>query len=176
MPDPGATDPADLQVHACAWLGLSQLKQTRRVPPHPHCGGGDYNVWFREEQLANAQAREDDAVSQNSLCRWREHLHPYCQTANKARVEVVGVDLPNFVTFLRAWPEATLGKMAIFLYNEEGPLYSKQVLSRCLTKLSILKRGPKQWPIRLRGRTFNTLSLVSGTNPPLLAFFRCFDA
>jgi hypothetical protein len=45
MPDPGATDPTNLQVHACAWLGLSrQFEQTRCVTPHPHCGGGGYNV------------------------------------------------------------------------------------------------------------------------------------
>jgi hypothetical protein len=52
----------------------------------------------------------------------------------------VGVDLLNLVTFLRAWPEATLNKIAIFIYNEGGPLYSKQVHSRCLTKLSISKK------------------------------------
>jgi hypothetical protein len=44
------------------------------------------------------------------------------------------------VTFLRAWPEATLDKMAIFIYNEGGPLYSKQVLSRHLVELNILKK------------------------------------
>jgi hypothetical protein len=31
--------------------------------------------------------------------------------------------------------------MAIFLYNEGGPLYSKQVLSRHLAKLSISKKS-----------------------------------
>ncbi len=30
--------------------------------------------------------------------------------------------------------------MAILIYNEGGPLYSKQVLSSCLAKLSILKK------------------------------------
>ncbi len=52
----------------------------------------------------------------------------------------MGVDLINLVTFLRAWPEATLDKMAVFLYTKGGPIYSKQVLSRCLAKLEISKK------------------------------------
>jgi hypothetical protein len=128
MPDPGATDPADLQVLACAWLGLSQqLVQTCRVMPHPCCSGGGYDVWFCNEQLAKAQAGEDVDVSTRSLSCWRERLHPYCQMGNKAWEQVVGVDLLNLVTFLRAWPEATLEEMAIFIYYEGGLLYS----SRC---------------------------------------------
>ncbi len=62
---------------ACSCLDwpIRQLEQTCRVPPHPCRGGGGYDVWFREEQLAKAQAREDVNVSQDSLCCWREHLH-----------------------------------------------------------------------------------------------------
>jgi hypothetical protein len=103
MPDTGATDPTNLQVHASAWLGLSQqLEQTRRVMPHPRRCGGGYNVWFREEQLANLQAREDVNVSEQSLCRWRECLHLFRQTGNKAREQIVGINLLNLATFLRA--------------------------------------------------------------------------
>ncbi len=97
-------------------------------------------MWFREEQLARAQAGEDVDVSLSSIRRWGERLHPYRQTGNKAREQVVGVDLINLVTFLRAWPEATLDEMAVFLYNEGGPLYSKQVLSKRLAELEIAKK------------------------------------
>jgi hypothetical protein len=111
------------------------------VTPHPSRGGGrGYDVWFREEQLAKAQAGEDVDVSRWSLRCWRERLHPYRQTGNKAREQVVGVDLINLMTFLRAWPEATLDEMAVFLYNEGGPIYSKQVLSRRLAELEISKK------------------------------------
>ena len=56
---PEATDPADLQVHACAHLGLSrQLKQTCHATPHPSRGGSGYDTLFLE-QLAKAAARED---------------------------------------------------------------------------------------------------------------------
>jgi hypothetical protein len=41
---------------------------------------------------------------------------------NKAQEQVVGINLLNLVTFLRGWPEATLNKMAVFLYNEGGLL------------------------------------------------------
>ena len=141
MPGAGATDPADLQAHARAQLGLSrQLEQTSRVAPHPCLGGGGYDAWFREEQLAKAQAGEVVDVSESSLRRWRERLHPYRQTGNKAREQVVGVDMINLVTFLRAWPEATLDEMAVFLYNEGGPLYSKKRLSERLAELEITKK------------------------------------
>ena len=47
----------------------------------------------------------------------------------------------NLVSFLRAWPEATLDKMAVFLYNEGGPqLYSKKRLSERLAELEITKK------------------------------------
>ena len=46
----------------------------------------------------------------------------------------------NLVTFLRSWQEATLDKMAVFLYNKRGPLYSKKALSKRLGKLSISKK------------------------------------
>jgi hypothetical protein len=141
LPDPGATDPANLQTLSRAWLVLSpQLEQTRCVMPHPCLGGGGYNVWFCDEQLAKVQAKEDINVSTCFLSQWRECLHSYHQMRNKAQEQVVEVDLLNLVTFLRAWPEATLKEMAIFIYNEGRPLYSKQVLSMHLTKLSILKK------------------------------------
>ena len=85
MPGLGATDPADLQAHACAQLGLSwQLEQTRRETPHPSHGNGGYDVWFRKEQLARVQAGDDVNVSVSSLCRWSQRLHPYRRTGNKA--------------------------------------------------------------------------------------------
>ncbi len=60
MPDPGMTDPTNLQARACAWFGLSrQLEQTCCVKPHPCRGGGGYNSWFHKEQLVKAQAGED---------------------------------------------------------------------------------------------------------------------
>jgi len=46
----------------------------------------------------------------------------------------------NLVTFLRAWPEATLDEMAVFLYNEGGQLYSKKRLSERLAELEITKK------------------------------------
>jgi hypothetical protein len=63
MPTLGATDPTDLQAHTHAQLGPSQkLEQTHHEMPHPCRGGGGYDIWFHEEQLAKAQAgpREGD--------------------------------------------------------------------------------------------------------------------
>ena len=93
-----------LQADACAWLGLSRkLEQTRRVTPHPSRGGGrGYDVWFRKEQLAEAQAGDDVDVFEQSLRQWRERLYPYLQTGNKAWEQDVGFNLLNLVSFLRA--------------------------------------------------------------------------
>ena len=91
-----------------AYPGSSQLEQARRVTPNPSLGGGGYDAWFREEQLAKAQAGEVVVVSESSLRRWRERLHPYRQTGNKAREKIIGADLISLVTFLRAWTESQL--------------------------------------------------------------------
>jgi len=83
MPGPGATDPADLQAHACAHLGLSrQLELTRRKTPHPSCGGRGSDTWFRLEQLNKAAVGEDVDVSLSSNRQWREPLEPYRATGN----------------------------------------------------------------------------------------------
>jgi hypothetical protein len=101
MMDLGATDPMDLQVHACAQLGLSrQLKQTCCVMPHPSQGGRGYKVRFCQEQLAKAATGKDVDISMSSLCHWRVLLHPYHPTGNKAKEQVVEVDLINLVTFI----------------------------------------------------------------------------
>jgi hypothetical protein len=52
----------------------------------------------------------------------------------------VGADLINLVTFLKAWPEAHLDVIAIFIYNKGGPLYPITVISKCLDKLKITKK------------------------------------
>jgi hypothetical protein len=141
MPDPGATDPADLQAWAHAQLGLTwQLKQTRRETPHPCCGGRGYNTWFRQEHLAKAAAGKAVDVSKSSILCWRECLDPYPPMGNKAREQVMGVDLINLVTFLKAWPKAHLDEMAIFIYNKGGALYPITIVSKCLDKLKITKK------------------------------------
>ncbi len=81
MPGAGAIDPANLQVHAHAQLGLSwELEQTRRVTPHPSHGcSGDVDV------------------SESSLRRWRERLHPYRQTGRRDIGVGEGQDLPEIL-------------------------------------------------------------------------------
>ncbi len=130
MPALGATDTADLQAQACAELGFSrQLKQHRRTSPHPTLGGsGGYVQWFREEQLQKFHAREaiDFAVSSINHCAIR--LEPYCQTGNAEWTQIRGADLLNLVTYITAWPNATLDEMAVFMYNEGGSLLPSDYL------------------------------------------------
>jgi hypothetical protein len=64
---------------------------------------------------------QDINVLDQFLCQWRECFDSYCSTGNKAREQIAGIDLINLVTFLQAWPEVNLEKLAVFLYNEGGP-------------------------------------------------------
>jgi hypothetical protein len=55
---------------------------------------------------------------------------------------VVGVDLLSLITYITAWPDATLAldEMAEFVYHEEGGLYSHQAISKHLSELDITKK------------------------------------
>jgi len=112
----------------------------RREAPRPFHGGRGYDTWYLREQLDKAAVGADVDVSLSSIRQWRECLEPYRATGNKAREKIVGVDLINLVTFLWAWPESQLEKMAVFLYNEGGPLYSVDVISKRLAELEITKK------------------------------------
>jgi hypothetical protein len=122
MPGLGATDPADLEAHARAELGFSRrLEQHRRIVPYPGIGGsGGYAVWYREHQLQQFNAGEAINVSRKSIYRWANRLEPFRQTGNRERTTIVGVDLLCLVTYITAWPDATLDEMAVFIYNQGG--------------------------------------------------------
>jgi hypothetical protein len=142
MPGLGATDPADLEAQARAELGFSRrLEQPRRVAPPPRFGGtGGYPVWYRELQLQRFNAGEAIDVSLASIYRWDDRLEPFRQTGNTERTTIVGADLLSLVTYITAWPDATLDKMAVFIYNEGGDLYSRQRISQRLAELDITKK------------------------------------
>ncbi len=77
---------------------------------------------------------------QASLYRWADHPHPFHQTGGQARTIIVGMDMIHLVTFLVAHPDLTQDKMAAFVYNEGGTLYSKQRISKHLNNLEITKK------------------------------------
>jgi hypothetical protein len=142
MPALGAADPADLEAQARAELGFSRLlEQPRGTSPHPALGGsGGYAQWFREEQLQKFYAGEAIDVSKSSIYRWAIRPAPYRQTGNTEQSEIKGTDLLNLVTFITAWPDATLDEMAVFMYNEGGRLFSRQTISKRLRELDITKK------------------------------------
>ena len=65
---------------------------------------------------------------------------PFLQTGYGPRTTVVGVDLLNLVTYITAWPDATLDEMAAFIYNKGGDLYSRQAISNCLQDLDVTRK------------------------------------
>jgi hypothetical protein len=142
MPSLGATDPANLEAQACAELGFSRrLEQPRRILPYPGDGGSGGNaVWYREQQLQRFNSGEAIDVSRRSIYQWADLLEPFRQTGNRERMTIVGVDLLSLVTYIMAWPDATLDEMAVFIYNKGGGLYSRQVISKRLGELDITKK------------------------------------
>ena len=164
MPAIGGTDPADLEAKASAELGFSrQLEQSRRVAPPPRFGGsGGYPVWYREIQLQRFNAGEAIDVSLASIYRWADRLEPFRQTGNRERTTIIGADLLSLVTYITAWPDATLDEMVVFIYNEGGGLYSRQRISQWLL--------PKA--TRRNNQMFSFECGDSGIVPPPLAFFR----
>ncbi len=43
-------------------------------------------------------------------------------TSQGTNLSVVGVDLINAASFLMVWPETYIVELAVFIYNEGGPL------------------------------------------------------
>jgi hypothetical protein len=142
MPGLGATDPADLEAQAHAELGFSRrLKQPRRILPYPGFGGSSsYPMWYRKQQLQRFNAKEAIDVSWRSIYRWADCLEPFRQSGNRERTTIVGVNLLSLVTYITAWPDATLDEMAVFIYNKGGDLYSRHAISKRLAELDITKK------------------------------------
>jgi len=97
-------------------------------------------VWCRAIQSEKFHAGEEIQVSLSSIYRWDVRPGPYCQTGNRPQTTVVGVDLLNLVTYITAWPDATLAEMAAFIYNERGDLYSRQAIFNRLKDLNITRK------------------------------------
>ena len=137
------TDPADLIAQARHEMGLSrQLKQPRlRLPPDLSCRGSTgYEEWFRERQIEKWENDEPIDVSESSLKRWRKRLVCYRPTGNHPRTQIIGHDMINLVTFLVGYPDATADEVIIFLYNQGGALYSRQVVYERLKELNITRK------------------------------------
>ena len=97
-------------------------------------------MWYREQQLQRFNAGEAIDISRRSIYRWADRLGPFRQTGNRERTTIVGVDLLSLVTYITEWPDATLDKMVVFIYNEGGGLYSRQAISNRLRELDITKK------------------------------------
>jgi hypothetical protein len=81
-------------------------------------------VWYREQQLQRFVAGEAIEVSIASIYRWADRMEPFRQTGKRERMTIIGVDLLSLVTYITAWPDATLDKMAVFIYNEGGGVFT----------------------------------------------------
>ena len=175
MPGLGATDPADLEAQARAELGFSRrLEQPRRISPYPGFGGsGGYPVWYREQQLQRFNAGEAIDISRRSIYRWADCLGPFRQTGNRERTTIVGVDLLSLVTYITEWPDATLDKMVVFIYNEGGGLYSRQAISNCLRELDITKKRASTEGYQMQQPDVQFPVWGFWNCPPPLAFFMC---
>jgi hypothetical protein len=77
---------------------------------------------------------------ERSIYQWADCLEPFHQTGNRERTTISGVDLLSHIIYITAWPDATLDKMRVFIYNEGGGLYSCPAISKRLGMLNITKK------------------------------------
>jgi transposase len=91
-------------------------------------------------QLERFNSGEEINVSQISIYPWTAHLELHCQTGNRARSQIIGIDVLNLVIYITAWPDATLDEMAAFIFNEGGELFSHKAISKQLKELEITKK------------------------------------
>lgn len=138
MPGLGATDPADIMAVARREMGFSRQLQTHmRTAPHPSNGGNAFPTWYREQQLEKHQNGEDVDVSAISIWRWGSRLDAYRATGNRPRSQIVGDEQILLITFIMAYPDATQDEVSVFIYNEGGDLYSREVVSKRMKELDI---------------------------------------
>jgi hypothetical protein len=133
-------------------------------------------VWYREQQLQRFNAGEAIDVSRRSIYRWADRLEPSRLTGNRARARIVGVDILSLVTYITAWPDATLDEMAVFIYNKGGSLYSRQAISTRLEELDITKK--RAFTEGYQMQQPDVQFCVWGfwhCPPPPFAFFRCHE-
>jgi hypothetical protein len=89
---------------------------------------------------------------------------------NGPRTTVVAVDLLNLVTYITAWPDATLDEMAAFIYNEGG--VSTPARQYLIAFRILMSRGKRRRPkdTRHSGRTLSFVSVDFGIDLLLLVY------
>ena len=99
-------------------------------------------MWYQEIQLEKFNMGEEIEVSLSSIYRWDVRPEPFRQTGNGPQMTVGGVNLLNLITYITAWPDASLDEMAAFIYNEGEDLYlySHQAISNRLQDLDVTRK------------------------------------
>ena len=133
MPGMGATDPADLMAQARREAGLTrQLQQS-----------GVFRLILREGE-SGAFRNGTEMSSYKDIKIMNKLMSPPrpspAGTDNEICTQLVGIDMMNMVTFLIAYPDASLDEIAVFIYNEGGELYDNSTISRRLKELQITKK------------------------------------
>ena len=132
-------DPADIRAHNRRCIGLEREEEVDRSSlPDPSRGGScGYPVWFREEQLEKRANGGPTAVSDSTLNRWDNRIHPYKMTGNRPSKRVVGVDQLLMSIYIVIYPDTKLSEIATFIFNEGGNLYSDQSVCQRLKELDV---------------------------------------
>jgi transposase len=97
---------------------------------------------MREDQLAHHAAGEPTTVSASSIRRWQQRLIPHRQTGNRENTCLRGFHQILLSTFVFAYPEATLDKIATFIANssDDGIIYSRHHISERLKQLGLSRK------------------------------------
>lgn len=136
-------DPADERAKARRDLGLSRELAEERAPlPDPSRGGSrGYPVTIRRREIDRVDDGHEPAfASMRSIYRWRTRLHPYRMTGNRQKDSLCGTDQVLLAFYLQVYPEAESDEVAIFIFDNGGDLYSRQMIDKRCKELMITKK------------------------------------
>lgn len=135
-------DPADERANARRHLGLTrELEETRARIPDPSRGGTrGYPIAQRAREIDRVIAGEQPAfASMRSINRWNHRLEPYRMTGNKQKESLCGTDQVLLAFYLQVYPDAESDEIAIFIFDNGGGLYSRQMIDKRCKELLLTK-------------------------------------
>jgi hypothetical protein len=132
-------------------MGMSRELQVPRdvFDADPSRGGSrGYPLWYRIQVLQHATVHGTAAAAaqftpgpcQKTIEAWMERPIAYEMTGGRERSSIVGLDQLLLCIFLLAHPDADDDEVAVFIVNNGGQLYSRQIISQRKKELNYTRK------------------------------------
>ena len=139
-------DLADIRACAQSAQGLSrELGQQRAELPFPKRGGTrGYPTWLRVIEIQYRQLGLPTIACDRTIDRWEERLEPHQMTGNKERQSIIGLDLILLAVFYSVWPCGDADEACIFIYNNQGDVYTRNNVSKQMKDIQMTRKVTSQ--------------------------------